>query len=233
LKTRLDLIYTSAGKQTDMATPKRRHKIRDADATKRKLLDAIGELLCQYGYAGLKVNKVARHIGKDKSVIRHFGKLVDLEKAYIREKDYWHPFFERFQLGNNPSGAEVKSVFLELMQENLKFFSATPEMQKIILWQISEENALMRTMSDAREKAAAPLLVQAENFTRASGLSFKAIIALLLGGSYYLVLHANSNKSTVCGIDVNNERDFALVMKTIGEVLEWAFSAEPLMTVQP
>jgi AcrR family transcriptional regulator len=207
-----------------MATPKKKIKVRDGEKTQRDLLNAIGEILMKCGYTGLKVNKIARHVGKDKSAIRHhFGRLVDLEKAYIREKDYWPPFFERFQLPEQPSREEVKRMFTELMQENLLSFMANPEMQKIILWQISEENPLMRSISEAREQNGARLLSKATPFFIRSGTSFKAVIALLLGGIYYLVLHAETNKSTVCGIDVNLDSDRKTVVKTIGEIIEWAF----------
>ncbi len=209
-----------------MATPRKKIKIRDGERTQRELLNAIGEILKQCGYTGLRVNKIARHIGKDKSAIRHhFGRLVDLEKAYIREKDYWPPFFERFQLNDHPTKEEIKTMFTELMQENFHSFLANPEMQKIILWQISEENPLMRSVSEAREEKGAVLLSKANPYFIPSGTSFKAVIALLLGGIYYLVLHAETNKSTVCGIDVNLEHDRNTVIKTIGEIIEWAFAA--------
>jgi AcrR family transcriptional regulator len=209
-----------------MATPKKKTKIRDGERTQRELLNAIGEILMECGYTGLRVNKIARHVGKDKSAIRHhFGRLVDLEKAYIREKDYWLPFFERFQLGENPSKVEIKKIFTELMQENFQSFLTNPEMQKIILWQISETNPLMRSISEAREESGDRLLSKASPYFIPSGTSFKAVIALLLGGIYYLVLHAATNKSTVCGIDVNRESDRKTIVKTVGEIIEWAFQA--------
>jgi len=209
-----------------MATPRKKIKIRDGERTQRELLDAIGEILMECGYTGLRVNKIARHVGKDKSAIRHhFGRLIDLEKAYIKEKDYWPPFFERFQLGDHATKDEIKTMFTELMQENFHSFLTNHEMQKIILWQISEENPLMRSISEAREERGAQLLSKAMPYFIPSGTSFKAVIALLLGGIYYLVLHAETNKSTVCGVDINREMDRNTIVKTIGEIIEWAFLA--------
>ncbi|HZY36195.1 MAG TPA: TetR/AcrR family transcriptional regulator [Mucilaginibacter sp.] len=212
-----------------MATPRKKHKLRDGERTYRELLNAIGELLLTHGYTGLKVSKIARHIGKDKSTIRyHFGKLADLEKAYIQEKDHWPPFFERFRLDGDAGKSDVQKLFTELMQENFRSFMANPEMQKIILWQISEENPLMRSISEAREAQGAKLLAKASPYFVPAGISFKAITGLLLGGIYYFVLHASTNKSTVCGIDVNLESDRKIVMKSIGQIIEWAFAATEL-----
>src|ERR1700761_6990789 len=106
-----------------MATPRRKHKIRDSERTRRELLDAVGELLLAHGYAGLRVNKVARHTGKDKSAIRHhFGSMNDLVKAYIRKKDHWPPFFERFKPEGLTEKSAVQMLFTELMQENFLSF---------------------------------------------------------------------------------------------------------------
>jgi len=209
-----------------MATPRKKYKIRDGERTYRELLGAIGELLLTHGYTGLKVNKVARHTGKDKSTIRyHFGSLNDLVKAYVREKDHWTPFFERFRPEDINDKAGVQKLFTELMQENFRSFLVNPEMQKLILWQISEDNPLMRSISDNREAQGAELLAKASPYFVPAGISFKAVTGLLLGGIYYFVLHASANKSTVCGIDVNQASDRETVLKTIGQIIEWAFAA--------
>jgi AcrR family transcriptional regulator len=208
-----------------MVTPKKKVKVRDAERTKQLLLNAVSEIIRTDGYAGLKVMKIVRHVNMDKAVIRyHFNGLVNLQKLYIAEKDYWPPFFERFKLSGEAADEEIKRMFTEMMQENFRFFRDNPEMQKIILWQISEENPLMRSVSDAREAEGAKLLALADDHFRNTGVDFKAVMGLLLGGIYYMVLHAQSNKSTVCGIDINLERDRETFLKTIGQVIDWAWN---------
>lgn len=209
-----------------MSTKKKQHKIRDPDQTKRRLIEAVGEILQQSGHAGLKVNTIARYLGRDKNLVRYyFNSLANLQKAYIMEKDYWPPFFERFRPGEGMDKQDIKQLFIELMQENYRFFSTNSEMQKIILWQISEENPLMRSVSEAREREGDKLLSFTEPHFRGTGIEFKAVIALLLGGIYYIVLHANTNKSKVCGIDINLERDSEILKRTIGQIINWAFLA--------
>jgi AcrR family transcriptional regulator len=209
-----------------MVTRKKQHKVRDADQTKRRLIDAIGEILKTTGHTGLKVNAIARHLGRDKNLVRYyFDSLANLQKAYIREKDYWPPFFERFQLEAGADREQVERLFTELMQENFRFFETNPEMQKIILWQISEENPLMRSISEAREREGDKLLALTDPAFRGTDINFKAVVALLLGGIYYIVLHAHTNKSKVCGIDINVEKDNEALWQTIGQIISWAFSA--------
>jgi AcrR family transcriptional regulator len=136
-----------------LATPKREKKIRDAEATKRALLDAVGEILREQGFSSLTTNSISRWIGKDKNLIRYyFDGLANLKKLYIKEQDYWPKFFEKFQLDESADDSQIRQMFTKMMQENFVFFENSQEMQKIILWQISQENPLMRTISESREE---------------------------------------------------------------------------------
>ena len=53
-------------------------------------------------------------------------------------------------------------------------------------------------------------------------------MAIILGGIYYLVLHGETNKSTVSGIDVNLEKDRRAVADTIRQVISWAWEKSAL-----
>jgi len=207
-----------------MTTPRKKYKERDTEETKRKLLEAVSLIMREVGHADLKTMKISRLTGKSKGVISyHYKNLNELLKDYVKQKDYWPPFFERFHLSAEPGENELRRMFTELMQDNLNMFQQTPEMQKIILWQISQESPLLRSISDEREAEGAKLLNMTAPYFLHSDVNFKAIIALLLGGSYYLVLHAATNKSTVCGIDINWDKDRDEILKTIGQVIGWSW----------
>lgn len=209
-----------------MVTKRKTVKVKDGEETQRALIAAVGEALRDEGFQGLKTNKIAKRIGKDKNVVRyHFESMEGLEKAYIREKDHWLPFFERFQLGDAPKKEHVEILFRELMQANFTSFLTSSEMQQIILWQISESNPLLRHISDEREREGAKLLEQTDPYFKGSPVNFRAVISLLLGGIYYIVLHAKTNQSTVSGMDANQESDQQELLKTIGQVLDWAWLA--------
>jgi hypothetical protein len=98
-------------------------------------------------------------------------------------------------------------------------------MQKFILWQISESNQLMRSISEDRESEGAKLLALTNDHFRGSGVNFNAIIAIVVGGIYFIILHAESNKSTTAGIDLKQEKDREEMLKTIGQILTWAWEA--------
>ena len=209
-----------------MVTRRKSIKVRDSEQTQREFIHAAGELLSESGFSALTPVNIARKAGKHWSLIKYYFKDIDgLKKAYISDKDYWPPFFERFRVGENPSKKELEVLFTNLMQENFRFFLANPQMQQIILWQISEDNILLKGISDAREVEGEKLLALTDVYFEGSGISIRALMAILLGGIYYVVLHAKTNKSTVAGIDVNLASDQREILNTISQVIGWAWEA--------
>ena len=98
-------------------------------------------------------------------------------------------------------------------------------MQKIIQWQINESLPLLRTISDSREEEGEKLLESTDRFFKNTGVSFRSVICLLLGGIYYVVLHADTNGSKVCSVDINIPEENEMLWKTIGQIIDWAFEA--------
>lgn len=192
--------------------------------TKRQLMDAVEAILLEQGFGGLRTNNIARWIGKDKNLIRYyFGGLNNLLKTYIEEKDYWPPFLERYNELGQSSPNELRDVFIEMMQEDFLAFHGNGEMQQIIRWQISEEHPLIRSISESREHEGEKLFKMTDSFFRNSDVQFRNIIALILGGIYYIVLHTSVNTSVVCGVDIRNERDRESLKRTISQLITWAW----------
>ena len=48
-------------------------------------------------------------------------------------------------------------------------------------------------------------------------------LAMILGGIYYLSIHATSNGSTICGIDINTEEDLKIVRETLDDMVAFVF----------
>ncbi|NRF37594.1 TetR/AcrR family transcriptional regulator [Pedobacter foliorum] len=209
-----------------MAKRPRQKGIKNKPATMREFISAVGNILKLEGHTGLRVNRIARYSGRNRSLIgRYFSGLAGLQRAYIMEKDYWIPFFKRFVLTDADGIAEIKETFTSLMQENFRFFLNNPEMQNIILWQISESNELMTEISTNREIAGENLFKVTDPYFADTNVNFRAVIGLLLGGIYYMVLHARTNKSVVSGIDLNEDLDQVELSRTIEQIIVWACTA--------
>ncbi|WEK20421.1 MAG: TetR/AcrR family transcriptional regulator [Candidatus Pedobacter colombiensis] len=198
----------------------RLYKSRDPEAVKQALLDAVGAILKENGHQGLGVNRVSLRAHINKGLIYwYYTSYNHLVKTYIKGKDFWRPIFEKFQLREPPKEEELPGYITAIFQEQFQCFFGDKEMQKLILWQVSEPNPLLKEVSDERELEGAKIMALTDPHFKDSEIDFRSVVGLVLGGIYNMVWHASNNKSTVIGIDINNERDREKFRKAIGHVI--------------
>lgn len=189
-----------------------------------RLVASVGEILAEKGYQGLGMNKIAINAGVSKPMIyQYFGNLNGLLKSYVQQTDSWLPYFQQLEVPEKPTPEQLKTLFTKVLQDQFRFFHSSKEMQQLIIWQISEPDPLMRTSCESREKQGARLIELTEQHFRNSGISLKAILALLVGGIYFNVLHDNAQVGTLAGIDLKNKKDFDTMLKAIADIIGWAF----------
>ncbi len=190
------------------------------------LITAVGDIIRESGYKGLGVNKVAIRAGvHKKNIYNIFGTYNNLLRTYIRSKDFWTPVFEKFHLSDSPVGNDVQEYIRNIFQEQFKYFFSEKEMQSFIHWQVSEPNSLLRQISEEREAQGAEIAAFTTDHFKGTGVSMRSVLALILGGIYYVVWHADKNKSVVCGLDINDEKQREELIETIGMVIDWTWEA--------
>ncbi|RYD93351.1 MAG: TetR/AcrR family transcriptional regulator [Sphingobacteriales bacterium] len=145
---------------------------RNPDDKRSRLIDAVDYTLKEKGYQGLGVNKIAARAGVSKPMVyEYFGSFTGLLKAYITRKDSWVPYFEALALPENPTTEELKDCFIKVLQDQFCYFHREKEMQRLVQWQLSEYNPLMRAACEARERDGIRLLNMVEAHFRGSGIS--------------------------------------------------------------
>jgi AcrR family transcriptional regulator len=201
-------------------------RTRNPDEKMSRLIAAVGETLIEKGYHGLGVNKIATRAGVSKPMVyQYFGSFSGLLKAYISGKDSWVPYFKSMNLPEKPTTEDLKNLFIKMLQDQFRYFHQEKEMQRLIHWQVSEYNPLMRATCEVREKEGLRLLDMVDGHFRNSGVSLKAVLALLVGGVYFNVLHDSADAGTMAGIDLKNEKQFDIMLNTLAQIIEWAFQA--------
>ena len=179
--------------------------VRDKEKTKERLLAAVGKIIQTTGYQGLKVSAIAKEAGCDKKLIYdYYGSTEDLITEYVRQQDYWNKV--GIAPDYTPTPEETKEFTKELVLQQYEMLRQNKELQKIILWELSEENYILRQLADEREKQG-ELLFQhlTDDLFKDSDVNLRAIIAILISGSYYLNLHTEVNGSTFCGINLKTK----------------------------
>lgn len=202
-------------------------KHRDKEQTKRKLLQAVGEIIIEKGYSGLGVNKIASKAGVDKKLIyRYFGDGNTLVETYILEKDYWLGFADKLQEFNAiKTPDQAKEIISAMLERQFTFLYEEEAMQHMVLEELTSKSPLMTSICNIRGNIGASLLQHTDPHFKDSEVNFRAVSALLLSGIYYLVLQAKINGGTICGIDINCTEGREEITKTIRHIIEWAYEA--------
>jgi AcrR family transcriptional regulator len=197
----------------------------DKERSKQKLVDAVGVIIRSHGYTGLNASNIAKSAGVNRRLINlYFGNLDTLVETYVRGKDYWVAASGNAgELMEENKGNDTRQILETLLVNQLDYFFKEEEMQKIVLWQISQRSQIMFEVAEEREKLGAAYFDLADPFFEKTDVDLRAVAGLLVGGIYYMVLHAKSNDSLFCQIDVNSPEGLDRIKKAIGSILKDTF----------
>lgn len=201
-------------------------EFRNKERTKLKLINAVGEIIRSEGYTKLGVNRIAGTAGVSKKLIyRYFGSVDQLIETYVKGKDYWIAFRETIGEQSTQHADDHRERFMATILKNLyTHLSVSPEAQKIILWEISEKSRLMREICGDREALGSELFSLIDPLFEKTDVDIRAILALLLGGIYYTILHANATGGPFCEIGTASEEKQARLFKSIDAILKWTYA---------
>lgn len=199
--------------------------LRDKARTQDRLINTVGAVLEQRGYAGLTLANVGKASGLDrKNIYNYFGNFETLIKAYIDKKEFWKVESKnKIEQILQDTGKINNKQITELLQEQFDTLVSDPGLQKIIHWEMAENSELLRTVADDREKVGEELFEILEKDFIGNEQKMRSSFAIILGGIYYLTIHASSNGSTICGIDINQEHGADVVKETIKEMISFVF----------
>ncbi len=193
----------------------------DKERSKQKLIEAVGTVIKTKGYAGLGATNIGKCAGLSKRLIYlYFGTVDKLVETYIRNQDYWVAAAGNAgELIAQSTGEDTKKILETLLVNQLDYFSNAEEMQKIVLWQISQRSQIMFEICEEREQLGKVFFDLADPYFENTNVDLRAVAGLLVAGIYYMVLHAKSNDSLFCQIDVNTDDGLKRIKKAISEIL--------------
>lgn len=195
--------------------------IRDKEATKQRLIDAVGKILVERGFRGIGVNAIAKEAGVDKVLIyRYFGNLEGLLQAFIAQKDYFsnlqHFLGGGLAISEKAETIELsKRIFIGQLRQAL----GNKELQEVLLWELNQKNAVTDALAEVREAQGRSVLQKMEEFVNFDEVDFPAIGNLLIGGIYYLVLRSGI-VDAYSGIDLTTEEGWQRIERAIEYLLD-------------
>jgi AcrR family transcriptional regulator len=205
-----------------MIRKKYQGKYNDKERSKSKLLNAVGKVLQSKGYTGLTATNIAKEAGLSRRLITiYFDSVEDLIETYVRSKDYWIEASGNLEeMILDKRGGSTKEIIEDLLQNQLQNFYDNPEMQKLILWEISQKSNIMHQVSEERELMGFKIFSLTDKEFQDKDIDVRAISALLVAGIYYMVLHAKSTDTLFCEIDINTPTGMERLKSAISFMVE-------------
>lgn len=193
---------------------------RNKERSKQQLLDAVGLILVSKGFAALKVNDIAATAGLDKKLIyRYFGSKDNLVDEYIRSLDFWSKVQKDDNRFDFTDGG--RAFTKEMLQLQFDYTADSKAFQKILLWGLYESRKSLKRVADDREANGEILLANiTDPFFGEKATLYRAVIALLISGIYYLNMYAGVNGTTFCGIDLTTDKGKEEIKQALAVVVD-------------
>ncbi|UOE47854.1 TetR/AcrR family transcriptional regulator [Mucilaginibacter sp. SMC90] len=190
-----------------------------------KLIDAVGIVIREKGYKGLTGTNIGKAAGLSKRLIYiYFESVEDLIEIYIRQKDYYAGAAIGFDTLQKSKQNKSFSILIDLLTNQLDQFYKDDELQKIILWQISERSKVMFEVCEERERLGTLFFKLADPEFKDTSVDIRAITGLLVAGIYHMVLHAKSTDSLFCEIDINQPEGLNRIKKAIVDIIGYTYN---------
>ncbi len=190
--------------------------------TKANLINAVGTALKKHGFAKLGVYTVATESKLDKTgIYRYFKDFDDLLKAYIEQQEYWLKSIKEIDTKQFP---DMKDLAKSFLNEQLDALMSSEEFRQLILWELADRDGIASPITVKRELYSSDILKQSRTILEKSGINFNYILALILGGLYYLTIH--KDKFPFCEVDLNQKTHKTELINTINWLIDSLFEIE-------
>ena len=204
-----------------MSTPTGPKAVRDKEATKLRLLAAVGALLARDGFSALGINAVADEAGVDKVLIyRYFGGMTGLLRAFGQSGDFWPGISE--VIGDEPSElmdlplADRWATGLKRYAEALR---RRPVTKEILAWEQIEQNELTDILRQARGQWFEELMAHFPSDDEATDADLVGTVLLIVGAIHYFIVLSRL-QTDFSGIVVNTDEGWEHINAVITAICE-------------
>lgn len=202
--------------------------LRNKERTKQKWINAVGQVLREKGHGGLTIKNITEQAGLDRRLITlYFGDVNQLINEYLNTQDYWMsqvaPKFAAILEGAEHIGPDTLISILHTLLDTL---DGSDDLQKILAWEVSTVQPVLRELADARELMSAPMFELLDTVYPNTSINLRGIIALQIAGIYYLVLHGKNNGSTFCEIDITTPEGKVAIKAALAQIVKMMYVPE-------
>lgn len=194
---------------------------RDREATEKRLLTTIGQMIEEDGFEKIGINAVAARSEVSKILIyRYFGSIDGMIAAYVRQNDFWinfpHDFPEKDQVP-----AFLKTVFHKMIME----LRTKATLRKLYRWELTGNNDIIDELRRQREKSGTMIINNISEIMGGDTKKIAAIATIITSSITYLVM-LGETCSIYNGIEINCNDGWKQLSEGIDLIIDNTF--EPL-----
>lgn len=194
---------------------------RDAEETRRRIVEATGRILERDGFQALGVNAVASEAGVGKPLIyRYFGGLGPLVENFGREADVW--LSANDVLAGSADGRPVRTyadAIEHIVTGHLRALRERPLSQEVMLWELTGKREVVAPLEARREETEQVLMERLfEGLEPPPGVDAAALNAVLLAAVHYLVLRARTI-DRFAGLDLKDPEHMARIDRALQAIV--------------
>lgn len=194
---------------------------RDREATEKRLLNTIGEMIANDGFEKIGINAVATQSGVSKILIyRYFGSVEGLMAVYIRQHDFWLNFPLEF-----PEREQLSAFVKKMFQGQIEQLRSNPTLKRLYRWELSCNNDMIVKLREQREKIGVNLVEKVSQLTGHPQQEIAVMASILTASITYLVM-LEDFCPVYNNIPLNNDSGWKQISEGIEVLIDKVFHDE-------
>lgn len=194
---------------------------RDREATEKRLLNTIGEMIANDGFEKIGINAVATQSGVSKILIyRYFGSVEGLMAAYIRQHDFWLNFPLEF-----PEREQLSAFVKKMFRGQIEQLRSNPTLKRLYRWELSCNNDMIVKLREQREKIGVNLVEKVSQLTGHPQQEIAVMASILTASITYLVM-LEDFCPVYNSIPLNNDSGWKQISEGIEVLIDKVFHDE-------
>lgn len=192
---------------------------RDREATERRLLETIGQMITEHGFEKIGINAVSAQSGVSKILIyRYFNSIDGLIAAYIRKHDFW--LSSSFEFSD---AAQMLPTIKDMFYKHIERLRTDPVLRKLYRWELSCNNDIIAALREQREKVGMNLIEQVCALSGRPQQEVAILSAIITASITYLAM-LGDYCSVFNGINICEDDGWKLIYKEVENLLDRLFA---------
>lgn len=184
----------------------------------KDVLTAVTSMIEEVGFANVTLTGIAQRAKIEATVFyRRYANLEELFDEYTHKYDYWFGGLAEMM----PTDLSDEDKFKWLLRSLTKALYKNRIMQQLLIWELSDDNAVTRRTANLRERVNESLIRLLESCFHNSGMDINVICALMISGIYYLILHRNMSR--FCDVDFSTKKGRERLENALEQVITVLF----------